>query len=410
MKIVSLTMIGNESEIIESFIRYNSNFIDKMVLVSTCCIDNTNTIIRNLIKEGYNVELIEESKIYFEQRMMDNNYTKKLARENQWDLLIPLDADEFLMGTKNPREILESLELDRIYEITWKNYAMTLEDDMAEGFIPKRMRYFKKNFNGNDIPKVIIPLNLVLKKHVIMETGHHAVFGEGIVVQRLEELKMAHYPTTSEEQYKLKIFGNGIRFITWMNRANEEGHNHNRQMYQLETGADVFKLANGYGLDAEENIELVDEPMDLSFCKPETLQIKYAELAKVDFVQGLYKTGQLMAIKSYNMEMDAREDGSKLRILIFGTGYAAANLMNGLPENCVNIRAYIDNNPEKKFRMYNRRLIITPSWVRFFQFDKVIISSRQYYDEMKKDLLDNGVAEDKICGIDYLFDYMLEQE
>jgi len=41
MKIVSLTMVGNESEIIESFIRYNSHFIDKMIFVSTCCIDNT---------------------------------------------------------------------------------------------------------------------------------------------------------------------------------------------------------------------------------------------------------------------------------------------------------------------------------------------------------------------------------
>ena len=52
MKIVSLTMVGNESEIIESFIRYNSHFIDKMIFVSTCCIDNTLLIIRNLISEG----------------------------------------------------------------------------------------------------------------------------------------------------------------------------------------------------------------------------------------------------------------------------------------------------------------------------------------------------------------------
>ena len=30
MKIIALTMVGNENEIIESFIRYNFNFIDRM--------------------------------------------------------------------------------------------------------------------------------------------------------------------------------------------------------------------------------------------------------------------------------------------------------------------------------------------------------------------------------------------
>lgn len=51
MKIVSLTQVGNESEIIESFIRYNSNFIDKMFILPVCSVDNTLTIIRELIAE-----------------------------------------------------------------------------------------------------------------------------------------------------------------------------------------------------------------------------------------------------------------------------------------------------------------------------------------------------------------------
>lgn len=402
-------MIANESETIESFIRYNSNFIDKMLFVSTCCVDNTNTIIRNLIKEGYNIELIEEPIISFEQRFMDNKYIKMLAKENEWDLLIPLDADEFLTGTKNPREILESLELDCVYEVTWKNYAMTPEDDMTEYFIPKRLRFLKKNFSANSVTKVIIPLKLFLEKHIIIETGHHAVFGEGVSVQHLENLKLAHYPTVSVEQYKLKIYGNGIKSITWMNRGFGEGFHQTEQIYHLEAGEDVYKIANGYGYDTEKAVDLVEEPLELSYCK-NSLEIQYSDLAKVDFLQSLYRTGQMMAIKAYNLELDATEKTSKPRILIFGTGGSSMSMMNGLPENCANIRAYIDNDLGKKFQMFNRRLVIPPSWIRFFQFDKVIISSSQYYSEMKKDLLENGVSEDKICGIDYLFDYVLEQE
>ena len=41
MKIVSFTMVNNESEIIESFIRYNYNFVYEMVIIDKGCTDNT---------------------------------------------------------------------------------------------------------------------------------------------------------------------------------------------------------------------------------------------------------------------------------------------------------------------------------------------------------------------------------
>lgn len=54
---------------------------------------------------------------------------------------MPLDADEFLTGENNPREILEKLSLDSIYYVTWRWYVMTKEDDKNEPFIPRRMKY-----------------------------------------------------------------------------------------------------------------------------------------------------------------------------------------------------------------------------------------------------------------------------
>ena len=172
MKIVSLTMVGNESEIIESFIRYNSHFIDKMIFVSTCCIDNTLLIIRNLISEGYHLELIVEPVISFEQRYLDNKYMKKIAYEEDADLFIPLDVDEFLTGCGNPRTIMERLPMDRVYEVCWKNYAMSKDDDINEPFIPRRLVNFKINFKGNNVRKVMIPMKMILHNNVILGTGH----------------------------------------------------------------------------------------------------------------------------------------------------------------------------------------------------------------------------------------------
>lgn len=58
MKVVSFTMVNNESEIIESFIRYNYNFVDEMVVIDNGCTDNTVEILHNLIHEGYKITIL----------------------------------------------------------------------------------------------------------------------------------------------------------------------------------------------------------------------------------------------------------------------------------------------------------------------------------------------------------------
>ena len=141
MKIISFTMVNNESEIIESFIRYNYNFVDEMVIIDNGCTDSTIKIIRKLIGEGFKITVYDESLEAYNQYRLDNKYLTKIANEKNPDIILPLDADEFLTGNTNPREVLEGLSLDRIYYITWRWYVMTKEDNILETFIPKKMQY-----------------------------------------------------------------------------------------------------------------------------------------------------------------------------------------------------------------------------------------------------------------------------
>lgn len=125
MKIVSFTMVNNESEIIESFIRYNYNFIDLMVIIDNGCTDNTINIIYNLINEGYNIIVYDESLEPYNQFELDNKYLNKIIKDFSPDIIIPLDADEFLTGDENPRNILEQLSLNKIYYIYWQWFIIT---------------------------------------------------------------------------------------------------------------------------------------------------------------------------------------------------------------------------------------------------------------------------------------------
>lgn len=402
MKIISLTMVGNEQEIIESFIRYNSNFVDKFIIVSSCCIDNTIKIIEALIEEGYNIELNIETDISFDQRKLDNKYLRKIASDNENSIIIPLDCDEFIAGETNPKEQINKLDEKHIYEVKWKNYALTHNDESDELFIPKRCRYAKKNYSGNKIGKVLIPSKLVNNNEVCLQTGHHDVIGEIKNVQLLETLWLAHFPAISREQYLLRIYESSIKYITWTKRAFDEGYHIYEQINLIENGEDIYQVANCYGIE-ESSVEFEYYPLELKYCKEESLHVKYGDLSKINLIKSVQKIGQLMAIKAYLLELEKKEDAGKKKVLVYGTGRETNRLLNGLEENIVDIRAFIDSDEHKKFRMYEHRLVIPPDYIRFFKYDAIIISSSTYYLEMKEILKELGVDSEIIHSPAYLF-------
>ena len=116
-----------------------------------------------------------------------------------------------------------------------------------------------------------------------------------------------------------------------------------------------------------------------------------------------------MAIKAYNLLIDKEDLRCKPRVLIYGTGKAVGEIMSRVPPNIVNIRAYVNSNPETCMTMFHRRLVITPDLIRLFPHDKIIISSRRYYAEMKSRLLEDGIAEEKITDGSYLVDLAINE-
>ena len=409
MKIVSLVKIGNESEIIESFVRYNFNFIDSMIIVSSCCIDNTLVILRNLIDEGFDIRLRIEKDIAFDERYLDNKYMKEIVDSDEFDLILPLDSDEFIAGNGNPRNLLEQLPLDVVSIVKWKNYAMTENDNSGEPFIPRRLTKIKKNYSGNNITKVIVPVGLARRTDIIMTAGRHAVVGNGVKNRIENNLWIAHYPVISLEQYKSMIYQESIKSIIRYNIGNSESFHKHNQRIGLERGNDIFEVANGYGLDKDGGYELCEEPLNMLYCTPETPIMKYVGLAKSDALIEIWRTGQLMAIKSYIYEMERQFDSKLPSILIYGAGNSAETIFNGIDDGIVNIWGYIDGDPVKELRIFNRRLIIPPAYVRFFRADKIVISSDKYYGEMYSTLVENGVEVSLISGAGYLLDLMLKK-
>lgn len=411
MKIVSFTMVNNEAEIIESFVRYNYNFVDQMVIIDNGCTDNTIEIINRLKREeDYKIDVYDESLEVYDQFRLDNKYLKKILAEYNADIILPLDADEFISGEDNPRKILENLSLDSIYYVNWKWYVLTGDEDYSENFIPRRVMYHlkKRAWNLSDgtlVTKVIIPAKYFKDNKLTLTMGHHDIFGSNhINKKRLKNMWIAHYRAVSSKQIVSKTSTYVIRDIATMSNNIETAQRTN-QLYDIKyNNGDVDSIARDVSYGGYEG-EIEYEPLDLKFCSENTSNIRYNSLSNESMSDLLMRTGQEMAMRVYNLERKIKNRSLFKPTIFWLDGVRGEE--NLFPNPSVkltlltfkyNVQAYITEYKQIEFLKYNYRLIITPKNIKFLPHKYVVIPDENYL-EIKNKLIDAGVGKKSIVSL-----------
>lgn len=411
MKIVSFTMVNNESEIIESFVRYNYNFMDEMYVIDNGCTDNTIKILQNLIREGYRITIYDESLETYDQFRLDNKYITKIIEESKPDIIIPLDADEFIISNSgNPRIELEKLSLDRIYYVNWQWYVMTSQDNPKESFIPQRLKHCLRktvwNYSdGTPVTKVIIPTEYYKEKKLIMSMGHHTVYGnKSAKIEAIENLKLAHYRAIGEEQLIYKTCCYTMRDIATMGNNIETAQRTN-QLARIESGISMRDAAieasyAGYPKDIEE------KPIDLSYCTADSLKIKYSDLSGESIATRIMRTGQEMAIRAYNLERKQKEYMGLEPIVLWLDGIRKTDVFLPDPSNDstflvakYNVRAYLTMQNEIKFLKCNYRLIVTPEQVKFIPHKYIVVPNTCDVSNVRSQLIDKGYSAENVISV-----------
>jgi len=71
VKTISITLVKNEEDIIESFVRYHINFFDKLLIMDTGSTDATLDILKKLSAENLPIVIIEKAVVAYNQKHMN---------------------------------------------------------------------------------------------------------------------------------------------------------------------------------------------------------------------------------------------------------------------------------------------------------------------------------------------------
>jgi glycosyltransferase involved in cell wall biosynthesis len=224
MKLVSVTRILNEDDIVEAFVRHNARSVGHMVFLDNGSTDSTLPILRALKEEGIALSVFQSVAATFEE-VPFNTWLYRLADQlHHADWVIFLDADEFV-ATESDSHLAAILAArtphDQAVTLALRHYFDVAEDDQSEPIVPVRMRWRMRAPTG--VVKLIVRGGL--QTRLTVDAGNHGGFLDGrMLAAPLEPAAtLAHFPRRSGIQNLQKIAIGWLKVLAAGEAARAEG-------------------------------------------------------------------------------------------------------------------------------------------------------------------------------------------
>jgi FkbM family methyltransferase len=227
MLLIGVAMVKNESDIIESFIRYNSRFLDHLFVIDNGSTDATAEILRRLADEWPGLKWKKEASPGHQQGRIITTAIRDVCAWLKFDFAFCLDADEFIVcrdRAQLERE-LGTLPAQTLGLMPWKTYVPTPADDWSvidplRRIVNRRERELTQNF------KAVVPFDVASDADFRVHAGSHRVSiagGKAAAHKNLENVALAHIPLRSIEQMTSKVLLGEWALSAKTSRAPGEG-------------------------------------------------------------------------------------------------------------------------------------------------------------------------------------------
>jgi hypothetical protein len=211
MRLHSVTMVRDEDDIVEAFVRHNLQFVDRTHVVVHQSVDSTLGILEALHAEGLPVQITVSDDAVFKQGATLTALARSAFVAGA-EFVFVLDADEFLISPS--RAVLErnlaTLPVEAIGAVPWRTYIPMPGDPRDEPNVLKRITH-RPIRERKMLGKVILGPVFGKDPSLCLLEGSHWVHrqsdGEYMAqpMQVFGELALAHFPVRSVEQAVAKV-------------------------------------------------------------------------------------------------------------------------------------------------------------------------------------------------------------
>lgn len=197
-RLVSFSMVKNEEDIIESFVRHNLKFVDTMYIADNMSTDGTRLILNELKKEGLPIVVWDDQEQGYIQSAKTTAGYHRIAKLDSFAYFIAIDADEFIMlADENQISDVKGC----VYHV--ERYCHVLKPNAHVVQIHEMNLRLKKP----QTPKILIVHDPGNYRDFIIADGNHFVekSGRRVSHQTVSGVLIIHYPYRSISQYVNKV-------------------------------------------------------------------------------------------------------------------------------------------------------------------------------------------------------------
>lgn len=195
MKAAAVSMVKNEGDIIELFVKINLRAFAHLYIVDHDSSDGTPAILEKLKDAGHPITVVRLRDIQQSQAQTLTRLVRDVAATGKYDFIAPLDADEFLAPQTAWLESLDAnLGHDRYGKMPWRTFV-PVSGDYFGADAPLHANFRLRSHEPAQYHKAVVPNRLA--QSCVLEPGNHALAGvSGADVP----VELLHVPIRSSDQ------------------------------------------------------------------------------------------------------------------------------------------------------------------------------------------------------------------
>ena len=268
MRIVAVTRILNEDDIVEAFARHHATIVDHHLFLDNGSVDRTLEILGALRVEGMKLSVLQNVAAHYAEGLYNTSLFRQAVGTLGADWVVFLDADEFIDARELPgglRGRLAGLAPEYgCLKISTIDYLETRGDEDGELLVPLRLRR-RERVARTPVPRVSVRGELAARGVEIVAGNHDAVIGETSVPAFDDSLmRVAHFSRRNAWQSVAKNLTGRLKVLAAGREQAESGRSfHYVPVYEMVRDRPETLLRDiNYLRPKHADSDIIDDPIE----------------------------------------------------------------------------------------------------------------------------------------------------